>query len=107
MIKGCVDWQERGMVAPKAVTSATASYLEAEDAIAAWIDERCKRDPSSWWRAGILFESWSAWAEKAGEYVGSQRRFSERLEARGIQPQRKHEGRGFVGLRLLSPADDA
>lgn len=104
MIQGCLDWQKQGLAAPPPVTAATAAYLEAEDAVATWIDECCERNSSSWARARVLFESWSAWAEKAGEHVGSQRRFAERLEARGIEPQRKHEGRGFVGLRLLSPA---
>lgn len=33
---------------PKAVLDATEAYLSAEDAIAAWIDERCERDPTAW-----------------------------------------------------------
>jgi hypothetical protein len=32
------------------------------------------------------------------------RRFAERLEGRGVEPQRKHEGGGFVGLRLPDQA---
>ena len=34
-----------------AVTAATAAYLEAKDAISAWIDERCERDPNAWERS--------------------------------------------------------
>ncbi len=52
--------------------------------------------------ASSLFASWTAWAAKAGEHAGSQKRFSERLEARGIEPLRRHDGRGFMGLRLRS-----
>ena len=47
-------------------------------------------------------EPWSTWADKTGEYVGSQKHFSERLESRGITPLRRHDGRGFIGIRLLS-----
>ncbi len=36
--------QREGLKPPQAVLDATAAYLEAEDAIAAWIDERCERD---------------------------------------------------------------
>jgi putative DNA primase/helicase len=101
-IKGCLDWQENGLAPPAAVTEATAAYLEAEDAVAAWIDECCELDKNAWVRSATAFVSWSAWANKAGEYVGSQRGFVDRLEARGITPRRTHEGRGLSGLRLLS-----
>src|SRR5205085_5861280 len=56
MIQGCLEWQSRGLAAPPAVTSATAAYLEAEDAVAAWIDDRCERDPNAWERTAALFE---------------------------------------------------
>ena len=48
MIQGCFDWQRIGLAPPKVVTDATASYLEAEDALAAWIDDSCERDPQAW-----------------------------------------------------------
>jgi putative DNA primase/helicase len=100
MIEGCLEWQQKGLAPPPAVTRATAAYLEAEDAVAAWIDETCDRDPQAWEQVSKLFANWNAWATKAGEHVGSQKRFSERLEARGLEPMRKRDGRGFIGLRL-------
>lgn len=98
MIQGCLEWQANGLLPPKIVNAATAAYL-AEDSLAAWIDDCCAREPS-WERVANLYASWTAWAERAGEHAGSQKRFSERLEARGIEPLRKRDGRGFVGLRL-------
>jgi putative DNA primase/helicase len=41
MVEGCIDWQRRGLDPPEAVTAATAAYLEAEDAMAAWIEDCC------------------------------------------------------------------
>jgi putative DNA primase/helicase len=102
MIDGCLAWQKHGLCPPTVVTDATAAYLEAEDSIAAWIDDRCERNPQAWESASRLFESWSAWATKAGEQIGSMKRFAERLDARGIASHRKKNGRGFVGLRLQS-----
>jgi putative DNA primase/helicase len=100
MIEGCLDWQRRGLCPPNAVLAATAAYLDAEDAISAWIDECCGRDPSAWSAATELFASWKQWAEQAGEFVGSAKRFGQNLEARGFSPQRKRDGRGYVGLEL-------
>jgi putative DNA primase/helicase len=100
MVQGCLEWQKNSLNPPPAVTSATAAYLEAEDAIAAWIDERCERDPQAWATASSLFASWAAWASSAGEEIGSQKRFSERLQDRGIEARRSAQARGFSGLRL-------
>ena len=105
MIEGCLQWQQQGLAPPPVVAAATAAYLEAEDAIAAWIADCCAFDPNHWERRNALFASWSAWTEKTGEYTGSQKRFLERLETRsGIIPKRHSHGRGYYGLRLQSGA---
>jgi putative DNA primase/helicase len=101
MIEGCLGWQRLGLAPPKGVIAATEAYIEAEDAIAAWIEECCDRDPDSWHTSTELFASFDAWARKAGERIGSVKNFSQRLEGRsGIDFQRKKHGRGFYGLRL-------
>ena len=107
MISGCADWLERrGLAPPQAVIEATAAYLEAEDAIAAWLEEAGERDPNAWEKSSDLFASWVAWATKAGEYVGTQKRFSLNLETRGLAFERRANGRGFRGFRLAASAYD-
>jgi putative DNA primase/helicase len=102
MIEGCIGWQERGLAPPSIVTESTAAYLEAEDAISAWIDDCAMRDPNAFTRSSELFGSWTEWATKSGEFVGSQKRFSQTLETRGFLYERGKDKRGFRGLRLLS-----
>jgi putative DNA primase/helicase len=75
MIDGCAEWLEQGLSPPEAVASATAVYLEAQDATAAWIEETCQADANAWESRTRLFESWKEWASAAGEYVGSRPRF--------------------------------
>ncbi len=105
MIDGCLAWQQHGLCPPPAVVEATAAYLEAEDALSAWIDECCTRDADAWTASNTLFSSWKAWAERAGEFVGSSKRFAQNLETRGFHPHRKTNGRGFQGL-VVNPQDD-
>jgi putative DNA primase/helicase len=100
MIQGCLEWQHIGLAPPQAVRDATAAYLEAEDAVGAWIEECCQRSPQAWESRGRLFTAWSRWATSAGEYVGSQRRFIQALETRGFVSLRKNTGRGFAGIEL-------
>ena len=98
MIRGCLDWQERGLAQPPIVTEATAEYLESEDAIAAWIDECCTLDPNAKATSNALFASWSQWATKSGEFVGSKKRFAGLLEDKGYVKYRENTGRVFIGI---------
>jgi putative DNA primase/helicase len=101
MIKGCLGWQAGGLRPPKAVTDATAAYLEAEDAIAAWLTEKCERDPKAWSSSSSLFASWSAWATAAGEFVGAQKKLSQALVDRGFTTHNTSKARGLIGLRVI------
>ena len=103
MITGCLDWQEHGLAAPAAVVKATDEYLETEDALSAWIAERCETKQTHYATSGDLFKSWKAWAEGAGEHAGSQKRLSQNLQARGFEPKRQGgTGRmGFVGISVV------
>src|SRR5262249_43339959 len=72
VLHGCMRWQRDKLSPPKVVSEATAAYLEAEDAIAAWLDECCELDANAWEASAILFLSWTNWATKSGEHVGTQ-----------------------------------
>ena len=61
MIDGCIEWQERGLQPPQAVRAATETYLAAQDAIGAWMDECCERDLEVFETQKDLFGSWSKW----------------------------------------------
>jgi putative DNA primase/helicase len=100
LIEGCLEWQVEGLRPPQAVQDATAAYLEAEDGLAAWIDDKCERDPSAWEQSTALFASWSAWAERTGENAGSMKRFAQTLESRGFTRHKMNRGQGFYGLRI-------
>lgn len=99
MIEGCLEWQRDGLNAPEAVTAATTAYLDAQDALSAWIDEKCECGVNGWEARSALFDSWAKWATAAGEHVGSRSRFIDAMESRGFQ-QAKRQGLGFKGISL-------
>ena len=101
MIDGCLDWQERGLAPPEAVTQATDDYFTAQDSFTTWIEECCERDPNAWTMSTPLFGSWKAWAEKAGVRFGDIKSFGETMEAAGFVWKRKNSGKGYEGLRLV------
>ena len=88
MIAGCLEWQSIGLAPPKAVTDATAEYFESEDAFGLWFKECCAESKNAVTASYILFKSWTTWADQAGEFVGSQKRFSQTLSSRGYEKTR-------------------
>jgi putative DNA primase/helicase len=81
-IDGCLEWQRVGLAPPPAVRDATNQYLAEEDTLAQWINECCDLGKPNTERSVGLFESWKAWAEKSGEFVGIQRDFTKALKER-------------------------
>ena len=100
MVTGCLDWQERGLEPPEAVTAATDAYFASEDGFADWIAERCEEVRGQWSRSSDLFASWRDYAEKAGLHAGDTKRFHEEMEGRDFRFERNKRGRFFVGLRV-------
>ena len=108
LIQGCLEWQRIGLAAPKIVTDATEEYLADEDTITAWIEDRCIRDNSAWESTNDLFGSYSNWAQKSGEKVGTKKEFRQGLaKTNFMRFQRTAGGNGYYGLRInpMRPAD--
>ena len=104
-IEGCAMWREKGLAAPEAVKAATDEYLAQEDSGAIWLAECCKIDPNLKTGAGELFASWKEWADRAGEFAGNQKRFSQSLQSRGFVPDRLADGKSaFRGIGLNAPS---
>lgn len=100
IVDGCLAWQRGGLSAPKAVTAATDDYMAAEDALGRWLAECAVTAKSSRASSYELFQAWKRWTDNENEFAGTQKRFSQNLEARGFVPQKSHGDRYFIGLRL-------
>jgi len=103
-VAGCLAWQREGLNPPACVQDATQEYFESEDALGRWLDERCVRAANAKSLTSELFTDWKQWAEASGEFIGSQRRFSDLLITRGLEKWRNSMGvRGFQGIGLKQP----
>ena len=99
-IQGCLEWQHRGLQPPSAVMAATADYLSAEDSLARWISERCRQIGYGGTECTALYQDWCRWMSASGEHPGSQKRFSQALEAKGYQKDPKARHATFIGIAL-------
>lgn len=99
MVRGCLNWQRDGLNPPHAVSDATDEYLDDEDSVKQWLDEKYERDPNGYELIGDLFTRWKEWAIENGEGFGNAKRLSQKLKALKFEPGRRSIGRGFLGLR--------
>ena len=107
-VEGCLEWHRVGLDPPPAVRAATNEYLAGEDSLALWLEECTETNEGTFLAfetSANLFANWKAWAERTGEFVGTQRRFSQALQDRGFNPKRQGgTGRkGFEGIGLCRP----
>jgi putative DNA primase/helicase len=103
MIEGCLEWQSKGLTRPASVVAATDDYFGEQDLFGQWLQDGCEVESDNPYKAEsstILFQSWRAYAERAGEEAGSQRAFADNLKRRGFEHYRSYAGRGFKGIRL-------
>lgn len=108
-VQGCLEWQNFGLSPPPVVTSATAEYFDAQDAIGRWLRERSITDPNGTATTEALYDDWKRWARRANEAEGSEKSFSQNLGQRGYARWQHPTTRrmGFKGLRLACPPTES
>lgn len=103
MIEGCLAWQRDGLKPPADVRYATNDYLTGQDDLQRFIDDACVLGPNESDTSAHLWDGWTDWAEDHREFVGSQRRFSDRLLDKGFVNDKSGKGgtRIFKGIRCI------
>jgi len=99
-VRGCLEWQRRGLSPSTSVAEATDVYRSEMDIFAGFIDERCELDDGASVAVGELYREYRSWAEANGEKPLSQRWLSQRLAERGFTGKRTKRQRLWIGLRI-------
>lgn len=66
MVRGCLEWQKRGLEPPGIVKGATEQYRAESDPLAAFSEEACIAKPDATTKASNLYKRYKLWAEDAG-----------------------------------------
>lgn len=100
-VRGCVEWQREGLGLPEAVRVATEQYRRDSDTLGAFLDECCELGmPTYEEPATPLYEAYTAWCNRSGEYQLTQTKFGTALEERGIGVKKRNGKKVRVGIRL-------
>lgn len=103
-VRGCLEWQQRGLDPPPLVQDATERYRSEMDVIGDFLNECTHTDRKGSVTAKALYASYSQWCEENGESQKSQRRLAAALSERGFVRRRGREGIVWDGL-VLSGGD--
>jgi len=94
MLQGTRQWYERGLDAPRIVLDTTKSYMDEEDVVGRWMEERCLRGPDEEVRATAAYDDWSIWCGVNGSRAGSLVTFGRKLSDLGFTKRR--DGTGLI-----------
>ena len=112
IVEGARLWLAEGLNPPEVVVKATQEYLEGEDALGRWVEERCVVNPTSEVGTTEAFHDFREWARENNEAKGkdwSQRKFSAEMRAKGYELAKDRASRTkrvFRGLELLIGEED-
>ncbi|MCH8043047.1 MAG: hypothetical protein IID44_04950 [Planctomycetes bacterium] len=66
LLLGCIDWQAKGLAAPKEVLIETDNYRNEQDVVGRFVDERCLESEEAEATAKDLYASFQEWAKQTG-----------------------------------------
>lgn len=101
MIRGCLDWQDRGLIVPCDVRAATKQYRAECDHIARFLDECLTLTPGAWTASSRLAESFDQWCRE-NSVEPNQRDLKLRLRHNGCEPKPTRQGRGWSGVGIVT-----
>lgn len=109
-IKGCLDWQENGLVRPTSVTIATNKYFAEQNILQQWMDQYCEADldnPHITEPAKNLFASYAKFLADYGENKTTMKAFSQALQREGFTHDRSKHGVFYRQIRLRTNEDES
>jgi putative DNA primase/helicase len=82
LVRGCLEWQKRGLDPPETVQMETHQYRHDEDRLGRFLDERCIVEAGKEVEAAKLFKAYQEWAAEEGEKPVGGRTFGEEMKRR-------------------------
>ena len=102
LVRGCLEWQERGgLDPPPAIKEATSEYRREEDILADFLDECTYQDPEASIGAADIYSAFHTWWEKnmSKKSVPSQKKFGKWMQHKFHRE--KHGTYIYYGVALL------
>lgn len=109
-VRGCLEWQRKGLAEPELVKAATQEYRAEQDVLADYINDRCILHPTKEIEGPKLYADYSRWCEENSDRPLGKKNFNARVAeiprvkaGTNIGPRYT---RGWIGIALRSSQPD-
>jgi len=103
LVRGSLEYQERGLDPPPVVREATEEYRKEEDLLGEWIEADCHLDERLETKASDLYESFASWFSEnissKKDAIPKMKAFS-RMLGRRFEKKRRRSGVYYRGIQL-------
>lgn len=103
MVKGCLEWLEKGLQTPEEVKAATKQYRSDMDVLQDFLDDCCNLNEGETIPCKDLYLKFKAWGEAEGlreREIWSKSTLTRRLKERGFVQGRPYSERIWKGISL-------
>lgn len=103
LVKGCILWQEFGLLPPDSISIATEKYREEEDILGHFLIECCYQGNNQYKAKGKdLYSKYKEWCLEVGHNSMAKKRFLKDMRERFGDPVPTEGVRTFRGVGILS-----
>ena len=106
-VKGCLEWQKRGLDVPESVEKTTEEYREEMNPLRDFFDDCCRIHKEAYATPTALWEAYQKWCDDNGvRYPLRRQKFWERLQNMGFERSNKwvhgQSARVYGGIGICS-----
>lgn len=96
-----------GLVLPQRVIDESKAFMELNDPIANWLEERCERRKDAYMASQLGYDSYIQWHTQSGApgEAFSMVRWSAAMQKKGFEKKKTETGMRWSGVRVLSAID--
>jgi len=102
LVRGCLEWQDKGLDTPQSVLVAGTAYRDEEDTLKTFLDECCVAHENTKVKASAVYEAYKTWAQAGNLYVMNKTVFGKELGKKKFAKTQNMHGIFYQGLGLLS-----
>lgn len=101
LVRGCLEYQTLGLIAPAAIVAATSEYRDEEDTTGMYVQERCILKDGAEVKSSLLYQDYSSWCKENGIQPMSITAFGKWIKKR-VKARRDGDGVYLEGIGLLA-----
>jgi putative DNA primase/helicase len=99
-VRGCSEWQERGLMVPSSIAEATAEYRAEMDLLESFISDRCVNGPDKRTPVSDLYSDYESWAKSACQDPVGKKIFGNLMKQKSYSQVKSGSTRYWRGLEI-------